>query len=50
MADSGSRDSLGGVDGVGEATVIVGFAVADLRFQMAMLTNFECLLTVCVVG
>ena len=37
MADSGSRDSLGGVEGVGEVSVIGASCVVGFRFQIAML-------------
>ena len=39
MADSGSRDSLGGGEGVGEVSVIDGSCVVGFRFHGAMLSD-----------
>ena len=39
MAVSGSRDSLGGVEGVGEVSVIDGSCVEDFLFQIAIVSD-----------
>ena len=51
MADSGSRDSLlGGVEGVGEVSMVDGSCAVDFRFQIGMLGDvFEWLLQDLVV-
>lgn len=46
MADSGSRDSFGGVEGgVGEVVVVADASAAEgvLRFQIAMVNGGCCL-------